>query len=121
MEKQLGRKHLYLTYLRRRIPARKWPQSPLTFLGHLSLKNSPDTFIDLIIIKLNRRNSVGIQRTTHITELMRAKLEGADSTADERSHQIFTSEPSTSQFLKPDLKCLDKSMDFPQIVDPVLL
>src|SRR4051812_48790196 len=106
MEKQLGRTHLCLTYLRRRIPVRKWPQSPRPFLGHLSLKNSLDTFIDLITIKLDRRNSVGIQRTTHIAALVRAKMEGADSAANERSHQVFTSEPSTSQFFNPELKWL---------------
>ena len=74
-----------------------------------------------IIIELDHRNSVGIERTTHVTELVRAKLERADSAVDECGHQILTAEPGTDQLLQPNLECLGQSMALPGVVVPVLL
>ena len=99
----------------------EWLQSPFPFLRHISLEDSSDTFVNVIIVELNRRNLVGIERTTHVTKLVRAKLKRADSAADECGHQILTTEPGADQLLESNLKCLGQSMALPRVVVPILL
>ena len=75
----------------------------------------------MIVVELNRRNSVGIERATHVTKFVSAKLERANSAVDECGHQILAPEPGANQLLEPNLKCLGQSMALPRVVVPILL